>query len=122
MRFKIKGERQHLLHGLDDHALDAAQSNVALCVNANEDYARIQAGTAAPCIMAKALVKAVVGDDEIEEIKHLQGQRTGGHASTSRCSTYAEPAAARRPCYVVADSYVTHDRRYRHCSHRARLW
>ena len=79
-------------------------SNVALCVNSKEDYLEFK-WDGRVCIMAKELVKAVVGDDEIEEIKTWKGEELVG-TEYEPLFDYAD-LQGKKAFYVVADSYVT---------------
>jgi len=79
-------------------------SNVGLCVNAKEEYAKVARGGKV-YILAKALVETVMGDDfEILETflgKTLEGKKY------EPLFDFVKPEDAQNYCTVVCDNYVT---------------
>ncbi|MHC1787737.1 MAG: isoleucine--tRNA ligase [Christensenellales bacterium] len=81
-------------------------SNVALCVNAKEEYAsfRLRGDT---CIMAKALIEQVLGQEDaaaIEILETFPGSRLVGLAYEP---LWRFAAPKEKAWYVVSDPYVT---------------
>lgn len=81
-------------------------SNVALCVNPGETYVKVQAEDGSAYILAKALVKNVFGDAEVQEIEAYRG--------TDLCGMEYEPLYTfvkpdNKAYYIIADNYVTMD-------------
>ena len=103
VRFKIKGTDNKYFMAWTTTPW-TLPSNVALCVNSKEDYLEFK-WNGRVCIMAKELVKAVVGDDEIEEIKTWKGEELVG-TEYEPLFDYAD-LQGKKAFYVVADSYVT---------------
>ena len=103
VRFKIKGTDNKYFMAWTTTPW-TLPSNVALCVNSKEDYLEFK-WDGRVCIMAKELVKAVVGDDEIEEIKTWKGEELVG-TEYEPLFDYAD-LQGKKAFYVVADSYVT---------------
>ena len=102
VRFKVRGEDKYLMAWTTTPW--TLPSNVALCVNADEDYTEFK-WDGRVCIMAKALIKQVVGDAEIEEIKTVKGAELVGmeYEPLFNCAD----TAGKKAFYVVADGYVT---------------
>lgn len=102
VRFKVKGQDKYLMAWTTTPW--TLPSNVALCVNAKEDYLEFN-WDGRTCIMARKLVKSVVGEDEIEEIKTVKGAELVGmeYEPLFDCAD----TEGKRAFYVVADGYVT---------------
>ena len=104
VRFKAKGSENTYLLAWTTTPW-TLPSNVALCVNAKEDYLwfTLDGDT---CVMAKALVHSVLGEDakRITEIKTVKGEALCGMEYEP---LYPYAAVREKAWYVVSDSYVT---------------
>ena len=80
-------------------------SNVALCVNPNEKYVKVQAEDAV-YILAEALIKSVFGETEVTVLESYIGTDLCG-MEYEPLYTFIEPD--KKAYYVVADNYVTMD-------------
>jgi len=79
-------------------------SNVALCVNADEDYSKVKAESGEIYIMANALIDNVLGEskfDIIETCKGLDFEKTEYEPLFDYVKT------DKKAFYIVCDSYVT---------------
>lgn len=81
-------------------------SNVALCVNPGETYVKVQAEDGSAYILAKALVKSVFGDAEVQEIETYRGTDLCG-MEYEPLYTFIKPDG--KAYYIIADNYVTMD-------------
>lgn len=82
-------------------------SNVALCVNAKEDYVEFELG-GANNIMAKALVSAVFSEEDIAEMKTVREMKGAELVGTEYEPLFPLAELPREKAwYVVSDSYVT---------------
>lgn len=81
-------------------------SNVALCVNPGETYVKVQAEDGSAYILAKALVKNVFGDTEVQEIETYRGTDLCG-MEYEPLYTFIKPDG--KAYYIIADNYVTMD-------------
>lgn len=81
-------------------------SNVALCVNPGETYVKVQAEDGSAYILAKALVKNVFGDTEVQEIEAYRGTDLCG-MEYEPLYTFVKPDS--KAYYIIADNYVTMD-------------
>ncbi|MCL2373556.1 MAG: isoleucine--tRNA ligase [Defluviitaleaceae bacterium] len=99
--FKVAGKDEYLMAWTTTPW--TLPSNVGLCVNAKEEYAKVAQGGKV-YILAKELIKEVMGEDDIEILETFKGQDLEGlkyeplfHFSPTDESAYT----------VVCDSYVT---------------
>ena len=81
-------------------------SNVALCVNAEEDYAEIEAEDGARYVLAQALVPSLFAEGTYKTLSVKKG------SEYERCEyeplfPYAEGSYREQAHYVVCDGYVT---------------
>ncbi|MBQ9325765.1 MAG: isoleucine--tRNA ligase [Clostridia bacterium] len=103
-KFQVKGEENTYLLAWTTTPW-TLPSNLALCVNPRETYARFTCeGTT--YIMAKALIPSVFPDKSVDILREMTG--------TELCGTEYEPLyrfkePASKAWYVVADDYVTTD-------------
>ena len=81
-------------------------SNVALCVNPGETYVKVQIEDGSTYILAKALVKSVFGDTEVQEIETYRGTDLCG-MEYEPLYTFIKPDG--KAYYIIADNYVTMD-------------
>ena len=101
-RFKVRGQDKYILAWTTTPW--TLPSNVALCVNADADYLEFK-WDGRVCIMAKALVKSLTGDDEIEEIAVYKGSELVG-MEYEPLFPYGD-TQGKHAHYIVADDYVT---------------
>ncbi|MCR5056571.1 MAG: isoleucine--tRNA ligase, partial [Clostridia bacterium] len=99
-RFKVKGEDAFILAWTTTPW--TLPSNVALCVNPDEAYAKVKSGEYT-YYMAEALVKSVLGDDA-EIIETYKGKELE-FKEYEPLFTFAKPKE--KAYYVVCDNYVT---------------
>ena len=99
-RFKVKGEDAYILAWTTTPW--TLPSNVALCVNPVESYAKVRSGEYT-YYMAEALVKSVLGDDA-EIIETFTGKDLE-FKEYEPLFDFAKPKG--KAFYVVCDSYVT---------------
>ncbi len=78
-------------------------SNVALCVNAKEDYVEVKYGDEL-FILADALVSSVFGDKEIQVIKSMKGKELE-YMEYEPLFDFVSPD--KKAYFVTCDSYVT---------------
>ena len=81
-------------------------SNIALCVNPGETYVKVQIEDGSTYILAKALVKSVFGDTEVQEIETYRGTDLCG-MEYEPLYTFIKPDG--KAYYIIADNYVTMD-------------
>lgn len=103
VRFKVRGAENKYLMAWTTTPW-TLPSNVALCVNEHYDYLEFK-WEGRICIMARELVKQVVGADEIEAIKVYKGSELVGmeYEPLFDCAD----TEGKKAYYVVADDYVT---------------
>ncbi len=106
VRFKMKGQENTYLLAWTTTPW-TLPSNVALCVNAKEDYLwfRLRGET---FVMARALVESVFGAEDaasIEEIKTVKGSELAGVEYEPLYAPDVMPP--QKGWYVVTDDYVT---------------
>lgn len=80
-------------------------SNVALCVNANETYAKVKAENNEIYIMAEALLDNVIGEGKYEVIETFKGAEIE-RTQYQPLFDYANDVV-KKAFYVTCDSYVT---------------
>lgn len=103
VRFKVKGEENTWLLAWTTTPW-TLPSNVALCVNAEEDYLWFEMDGRVN-IMAKALVASVFGADaEYKELKTVKGSELAGMEYEP---LYSLASPKEKAWYVVSDGYVT---------------
>ncbi len=104
VRFRVKGRENTYLLAWTTTPW-TLPSNVALCVNAKEDYLWFELD-GDTCVMAKALVGSVLGEDagRIKELKTVKGEELCGMEYEP---LYRYAAVREKAWYVVSDSYVT---------------
>ena len=104
-RFKVKDEDAYILAWTTTPW--TLPSNVALCVNPNEEYVKVKTADGYTYYMAHALVEKVLGED-VEVLETYQGKElefkeyelfTTALSRTAKSSTKGH--------YVVCDTYVT---------------
>ena len=107
VRFQVIGEEKTCLLAWTTTPW-TLPSNLGLCVNAHETYAKFRAEDGWTYIMAKALIPAVFGDQNVEILEEMTGEALRG--------TEYEPVfdfgksvlkADEKAWYVVCDDYVT---------------
>lgn len=102
VRFEVRGEENTYLLAWTTTPW-TLPSNVALCVNAKEDYVYFRRDGQVN-IMAKALVSTLFGGEEVEEIKTVKGSELVG---MDYVPLYRFEEPKEKAWYVVADDYVT---------------
>ena len=113
VRFKVKGEDAYILAWTTTPW--TLPSNVALCVNPNEEYAQVKAADGYVYYMASALLDTVLGklakDGEAayEVLETYKGKDLEGKEYEALYQCAADLAAKQRKKghYVVCDTYVT---------------
>ena len=113
VRFKVKGEDAYILAWTTTPW--TLPSNVALCVNPNEEYAKVKAADGYVYYMASALLDTVLGklakDGEAayEVLETYKGKDLEGKEYEALYQCAADLAAKQRKKghYVVCDTYVT---------------
>ena len=105
MRFKVKGEENTWLYAWTTTPW-TLPSNVALCVNPDETYARFDFD-GRTVIMAQALIPAVLGEDAtVENLATMPGRDLVG-MEYEPLFDFQKPLVNKPAWRVVADSYVT---------------
>ena len=105
VRFKVKGEENTWLYAWTTTPW-TLPSNVALCVNPDETYARFDF-EGRTVIMAQALIHAVLGEDAtVENITLFNGSDLVG-MEYEPLFDFQKPLVNKPAWRVVADSYVT---------------
>ncbi len=102
VRFKVKGEENtyYLAWTTTPWTLP---SNLALCVNARETYARFTCEDQT-YIMAKALIPSVFGEKEVQILEEMSGQDLVGREYEPLYNFVTPDSKA---WFIVADDYVT---------------
>ena len=103
VRFRVKGTENEYLWAWTTTPW-TLPSNVALCVNPDEDYTKFRLGGEV-AIMADALMKTVLGDDyeKAEKLETVKGQTLVGMEYEPLWDAHPNKKAY----YVVSDGYVT---------------
>ena len=105
VRFKVKGEENTWLYAWTTTPW-TLPSNVALCVNPDETYARFDFD-GRTVIMAQALIPAVLGEDAVvENLTTMPGRELVG-MEYEPLFDFQKPLVNKPAWRVVADSYVT---------------
>ena len=104
VRFKVKGEENTYLYAWTTTPW-TLPSNVALCVNPNEEYARFDA-EGRTVIMGKALIPSIMGDAEITNMTVFPGSELMG-MEYEPLFDFVKPLVDKKAWYVVTDEYVT---------------
>ena len=81
-------------------------SNVALCMNAEEDYAEIEAEDGARYVLAQALVPTLFEEGSYKTLSVKKGGEYE-HCEYEPLFAYAEGSYKEKAHYVVCDGYVT---------------
>ena len=113
VRFKVKGEDAYILAWTTTPW--TLPSNVALCVNPNETYAKVKAADGYVYYMAEALLDAVLGklakDGEAayEVLETYKGTDLEGkeYEPLYQCAAEVAEKQHKKGHYVVCDTYVT---------------
>ena len=113
VRFKVKGEDAYILVWTTTPW--TLPSNVALCVNPNEEYAKVKAADGYVYYMASALLDTVLGklakDGEAayEVLETYKGQDLEGkeYEPLYQCAADLAAKQHKKGHYVVCDTYVT---------------
>jgi len=79
-------------------------SNVALCVNAKEDYAKVQSDDGEIYVMAKALLDTVLGEGTYRILEECKGKDL---EYTEYEPLFDFKQLDKKGCFVVCDDYVT---------------
>ena len=103
VRFAVKGESNTYFLAWTTTPW-TLPSNVALCVNAAEDYCRYQSADGKVYILANALVSTVFGDEEGTILSTVRGKELEG-MEYEPLYTFAHPAE--KAWYVTCGEYVT---------------
>lgn len=103
VRFAVKGEENTYILAWTTTPW-TLPSNVALCVNANEDYVLAKDAEGRQVYLAKALLASVVGEDA-PVLKEFKGSELVG-TEYEPLFPYAQ-LNGKRAHFVVADNYVT---------------
>ncbi len=114
VRFKIKGEDAYFLAWTTTPWTLA--SNIALCVNPDEAYARVKAADGYTYIMAKALLDTVLGGIQREEgvaayevIEEYKGTdlEYKEYEPLYECAKKAADKQGKKAFFIYCDTYVT---------------
>ena len=113
VRFKVKGEDAYILAWTTTPW--TLPSNVALCVNPNEEYAKVKAADGYVYYMASALLDTVLGklakDGEAayEVLETYKGKDLEGkeYETLYQCAADLAAKQHKKGHYVVCDTYVT---------------
>ena len=113
VRFKVKGEDAYILAWTTTPW--TLPSNVALCVNPNEEYAKVKAADGYVYYMASALLDTVLGklakDGEAayEVLETYKGKDLEGkeYEALYQCAADLAEKQHKKGHYVVCDTYVT---------------
>ena len=113
-RFKVKGDEDNKYILAWTTTPWTLPSNVALCVNPDEEYAEVKTADGYIYIMAKALLEKVLGGEDAptspyETIRTCKGTDLCGleYIPLFDCSGKEAEKQHKKAHYVVADSYVT---------------
>jgi isoleucyl-tRNA synthetase len=104
VRFRVKGEENTFLYAWTTTPW-TLPSNVALCVNPGEDYARFRA-EGRTVIMAKALIPTIFGETPVEMEETVKGAALEG-MEYEPLFDFQKGLADKKAWYVVCDDYVT---------------
>ena len=104
VRFKVKGEENTYLYAWTTTPW-TLPSNVALCVNPEEEYARFNAD-GRTIIMAKALIPSIMGDAEITDMTTMKGKELE-FTEYEPLFAFQKDMVDKKAWYVVCDDYVT---------------
>ncbi|MGI6238585.1 MAG: isoleucine--tRNA ligase [Christensenellales bacterium] len=104
VRFRVKNEENTFLYAWTTTPW-TLPSNVALCVNPNEDYARFTAG-GQTAIMAKALIPDIFGEQPITDMVEMKGAALEG-LEYEPLFDFAKSLVDKKAWFVVCDEYVT---------------
>ena len=104
VRFRVKGEENTFLYAWTTTPW-TLPSNVALCVNPDEEYSRFEAD-GMTIIMGKALIPAIMGETEIKNEVVMKGSDLE-YMEYEPLFDFAKPLVEKKAWYVVCDSYVT---------------
>ena len=108
VRFKVKDEDAYFLAWTTTPW--TLLSNVGLCVNPDETYAKVKAADGYTYYMAKALLEKVLGDVTYEILEEMPGKALEFKEYESLYQCTADAAAKRageKAFFVQCDSYVT---------------
>ena len=113
VRFKVKGEDAYILAWTTTPW--TLPSNVALCVNPNEEYAKVKAADGYVYYMASALLDTVLGklakdgEDAYEVLETYKGKDLEGkeYEALYQCAADLAEKQHKKGHYVVCDTYVT---------------
>ena len=117
-----QGAGQCLYSGMDEPRPGTLPSNVALCVNAKENYVELTLH-GETVILAQALIESVFGEHakEAQIISIMKGKELEG-VEYEPLYRFAEIEYPReKGWYVVFGRLCNADRRHRHCAYRPRL-
>jgi isoleucyl-tRNA synthetase len=110
-RFKVKGEDAYILAWTTTPW--TLPSNVALCVNPNETYAKVKTADGYTYYMAEALLETILGGDKptapYEILEKYQGKDLEGkeYEPLFDCANEIIEKQHKKAYYVVCDTYVT---------------
>ncbi len=107
VRFPVKGQENTYLLAWTTTPW-TLPSNLGLCINAHETYARFQAEDGRIYIMAKALIPAVFGEQQVTILEEMPGEKLAG-TEYEPLFDFTRKALRKneRAWYVVCDDYVT---------------
>ena len=105
VRFAVKGEANSYLLAWTTTPW-TLPSNIALCVNAKEEYARftLRGDT---CVMAKALIETVFSPEDVAQIQILDTFTGDKLVGTEYEPLWRFASPREKAWYVVSDPYVT---------------
>ena len=105
-RFKVKGEDAYILAWTTTPW--TLPSNLALCVNPNEDYVKVKTGDGYTYYLAQALSQTVLGEDfEVLETYKGKDLEFKEYEPLFDCSVPFCEKQHKKAYYVVCDTYVT---------------
>ena len=112
-RFQVKGEENKYILAWTTTPW-TLPSNVALCVNPDEEYCEVKTADGYDYIMAKALLEKVLGGEDAptspyEIIKTCSGSELCGieYVPLFECAAAEAERQHKKAHYIVADGYVT---------------
>ena len=107
VRFQVKGQEKTCLLAWTTTPW-TLPSNLALCVNAHETYAKVKAEDGWTYYMSKALIPTVFGETQTEILEEMPGQALVGMEYEPLFSfAKGKLRANEKAWFVVADDYVT---------------
>ena len=107
VRFQVKGQEKTCLLAWTTTPW-TLPSNLALCVNAHETYAKVKAEDGWTYYMSKALIPTVFGETQTEILEEMPGQALVGMEYEPLFSfAKGKLHANEKAWFVVADDYVT---------------